>query len=179
MNPPRSWLSRLRFQYSLQTALIVVLLWSAGLGTWSYFKQAPKHGEPVLILRDRYVGVLFPRNTLFCNTPTQWEPSVRDVERAEQRIPEFMRSEEPYLAGRLGEYVRQYFGVVQDGHRVIFCSFLHRMADVPQSPVYGDDYYLRQLGTPAMVLGGGEKFFRLLYDPKTDSCSNLHVNASD
>ena len=176
MNPARSWLSRLRFQYSLQTLLAMVLLWSAALGTWSYFRQVPEKREPALIVRDGYVGVIFPRNIPFWNTLTDWEPTARDVERAETRIPEFMRANAPHLAGRLGEYVRQYFGGVVDGHRVVHCSFIRRESG------FGDlssatDFCLRDIGTFKMVMDGGESFFQLLYDPKADSCSGLHINA--
>ena len=178
MNPTRSWLSRLRFQFSLQTALVVALLWSAGLGTWAYFRQVREKGEPVLVLRDEYVGVIFPRKTPVWDTPTEWEPSIRDVERAERRIPEFLRSEAPHLASRLDEYVRQYFGIVVGGRRVVLCSFIHRTAESTEVPIYGIDYYLRGMGRPYLVIDGGEHFFQLLYDAETDCCSSLHVNAA-
>ena len=177
-SPTRSWLSRLRFRFSLRTALIVTLFWAAALGTWSYLRQVRERGEPVLILRDAYVGVILPRNApSFWNTPTAWEPTIRDVERAEQRIPEFMRSKAPHLGSRLGQYVRQYFVIVVGGHRVVHCSFIHRTADSTEVPVHGIDYYLRNMGTPYLVIDGGESFFQLLYDAETDSCSDLHVNA--
>jgi hypothetical protein len=53
------------------------------------------------------------------------------------------------------------------------------MAYLEGVPSHGAGYCLRKIGTPAMVVDGGEDFFQLLYDPETDSCSNLHVNASD
>jgi hypothetical protein len=100
------------------------------------------------------------------------------VERAEQRIPEFMESRNPHLAARLDEYVRQYFGIVQGRRRVIFCSFVHRTSITDGYPTGRGDCYLRSIGTPAIVVDGGEWFFQLLYDPATDSCSELHVNAA-
>jgi hypothetical protein len=102
---------------------------------------------------------------------------MQDVERAEQRIPEFMRSKAPHLESRLGEYVRQYFGIVVGGRRVVHCSFIHRTAESTEVPVHGIDYYLRDFGAPYLVVDGGESFFQLIYDPETDTCSDLHVNA--
>jgi hypothetical protein len=169
-------LSRPKFRYSLQSLLVLVLLWSAALGTWSYFSQAHRSGEPVLLVRDRYVGVIFPGGSSFDTGPTAWEPSVQDVERAEQRVPEFMESRNPHLAARLGEYVRQYFGIVQSGRRVIFCNFLYRTSITDGCPTGRGDCYMRSIGTPAIVVDGGEHFFQLRYDPKTDHCSGLHVN---
>ena len=177
MNPTRSCASRLGFRYSLPAALIVTLLCVASLGTWSCFKRATEKGEAVIVLRDGYAGVVFPRNTSLWGKATEWEPTVRDVERAEQRIPEFIRSKAPHLEGRLGEYVRQYFGIVVDGRRVVLCSFIHRMADTTEVPIHGTDYYLRAMGAPYSVVDGGEHFFQLHYDPQTDTCSDLHVNA--
>ena len=177
MNPRRSWLSRLRFQYSLQSMLILVLLWSAALGTWSYFRQLHEKGEPVLVIRDRYAGVIFPRNTLLWNERTAWEPTAGDIECAEKRIPEFLRAKDPELGSRLGDYVRQYFGLVAGGHRIVECSFIHRKAEWTEAPVHGIDHYLRYMGAPSLVVDGGDYYFQLRYDPGTDICSDLHVNA--
>jgi hypothetical protein len=166
-----------RFRYSLQTLLIFVLLWSAGLGTWSYFRQAPPRRGPVIAVGQTYVGLVFPPGTRIYEMVTAWEPSARDVERAENRIAEFLRSKNPHLAARLGDYVRQYYGVVRTGRRMIYCTFRGRWSAIVDPPGRGDAY-LRDIGTPEMVVDGGEDFFQLLYDVEADRCSGLHVNAT-
>lgn len=161
----------MRSRRSLGMLVALVILWSAGLGTWSCFHRARAPGGPVLLARAGYVGVVFPRGSVLCGEPTAWGPAASDIERAEERILEFLRSKHPSLAGRLEEYLRQYFGVVRGGRRLIFCGFFHRVA-VTKGWSYGrGDLVLRRMATPATAANGPASFFKLLYDPQADCCS--------
>jgi hypothetical protein len=157
--------------------LITALLWTAGLGTWSYFGQAPARCDPVVAIGQQYVGLVFPPDTRIYDMVTAWEPSAGDVERAENRIGEFLRSQNPHLATRLGDYVRQYYGVVRGGRPMIYCTFRGKSSINVEPPGRGDAY-LRDIGTPELVVDGGEDFFQLLYDVEADRCRELHVNAT-
>jgi hypothetical protein len=184
MKRTRPWLWRLLGRRWPEAVLLTALVSLATVGAWRYLGQARhltrdrEYGAPVLVVRDGYVGVIFPRDALGWGAPTEWGPTVGDVEHAEERILEFMRAKEPKLAGHLAEYVRQYFGVVAHGRRFLHCSFIHRAAESTEVPVHGIDFYLRTMGAPYVVIDGGEHYFQLLYDPETDSCSDLHVNAA-
>jgi hypothetical protein len=132
--------------------------------------------ERVVVLRDKYAGIIFPRNTTIEDKRTVWEPTPEDVERAERRIAEYLRPKPPERGTRLGEYVRQYFGAATNGHRVILCRFVHRSERATAVPVQGVDSYLRTIGTPYPPADEVERFFQLLYDPGTDACRSIPAN---
>jgi hypothetical protein len=160
-----------------RVALVAALICSAAAAIWCYPQEPRERGEPVLILRDNYIGIILPRNCLLPDRQTTWEPTARDVERAERRLWEFLGFEDTGLGDRLGEYARQYFGITVGGHRIVGCIFVHRLATA-ETPARGIDDCLRRMGTPAapfLSVERGDDDFRLKYDPETDRCSELHV----
>jgi hypothetical protein len=62
------------------------------------------------------------------------------------------------------EYDRQYIGVISKGARLIYGSFY--------SPGFGDP------GTskPMIICDGGPSLWGVVFDPKTDTFSNLEFN---
>jgi hypothetical protein len=127
---------------------------------------------PVLVILDAAVGIVLPRGGTLREEEIVWEPDTSGVKRTEKAISAFLRVNAPSLANHLAEYVRQYGGVVEGGRRKIYCSFLHK-TDFE----YGDILeQLERLSHGITVYDGGDHFFQLLYDPETDSCSELLVN---
>jgi hypothetical protein len=172
----RCWLPRFSFRRWVQIAAFAVIICSAAVAIRRCPTQRGEKGAPVLVLREPYVGIIFPPNTWIEDRYTVWEPAPQDVERAERRIHEFLSWEKPGIADHLNEYVGQYFGIIVGGHRILYCSFFHRTTEAADVPTHGLDSYLRNMGAPYMVVDGGEHYFQLQYDPETDRCSDLHVN---
>ena len=135
-------------------------------------RQPSEKGQPVLVVLDTSVGIVLPRGGTLWGHETVWEPDAKDVKRAEKSISAFLRANAPTLADHLTAYVRQYSGVVEGGRRKIYCSFLHET----HFQNGGIRENIKRLSVGIVHNDGGDHFFRLLYDPETDSCSELAVN---
>ena len=171
--PPhrRRWLGR-----SLQSMLAFVTVASIGFGAWALLRttREKEKGRPVLIVLDASVGIVLPRGLGFWDYQTIWEPDANDIRRAERAISAFLRAKAPALADRLPEYVRQYGGIDAGGRRGVFCSFLHEKELRHWGGLRAN---LKELSSGVTVIDGGDNFFQLFYDPKTDGCSEFHVNS--
>ena len=112
------------------------------------------------------------------NTPdvsgTQhWCPSPEQVVSAEAGMAVFLRGslawQSPRIRADLNRYKRQYVGFVRDGRRLIYIQFFH-----PESRPVRDGSWATSFMT---IMGGGDYFFRLLYDPEKKRHFDVWVNA--
>ena len=96
---------------------------------------------------------------------TYWTPSEPDVASAFPRIQAFLKSEAPSIAARLTQYRCQYFGIIVEGRKRIYCNFFHR-----------DGGIANWKSKPLFVEGGGDWYFQLEYDLESGKCSDLRIN---
>lgn len=120
-----------------------------------------------------------------------WTPSPADVREFESRLAGYMATPDvqPALQGThiqqdLANYKRQYWGIVTGGRRALLVSFLYDSAMRPAPGKWrttavlleGDDPPYPTLSGIA-IAGGGDKFFRLVYDVESKRFSRLRVNS--
>jgi len=96
---------------------------------------------------------------------TYWTPSKSDVAGAFPKIRGFLKSEAPAIAARLTRYRCQYFGIIVEGKKRIYCNFFHR-----------DGGIANWKSEPLFVLDGGDRFFQLEYDLESEKCLDLRIN---
>jgi hypothetical protein len=94
-----------------------------------------------------------------------WTPTRSDVEKAIPRVEAFLAREAPSLEGRLQNYRCQYFGIVVEGTKRIYCNFFHR-----------DGHHEDWRTKPVFVLDGGDWYFQLEYEVETELCLDFGVN---
>ena len=96
---------------------------------------------------------------------TYWTPSESDIASAFPKIRGFLKSEAPSIASRLSQYRCQYFGIIVEGKKRIYCNFFHR-----------DGGIVNWKSEPLFVLDGGDWYFQLEYDLESEKCLNLRIN---
>jgi hypothetical protein len=96
---------------------------------------------------------------------TYWTPSESDVAGAFPKIQAFLKSEAPPIAARLTQYRCQYFGIIVEGKKRIYCNFFHR-----------DGGTANWKSEPLFVLDGGDWYFQLEYDLESEKCLDLRIN---
>jgi hypothetical protein len=107
-----------------------------------------------------FVGDATGRKGLTC-----WTPSKSDVAGAFPRIQAFLKSEAPSIASRLSQYRCQYFGIIVEEKKRIYCNFFHRECGIANWK-----------SKPLFVRGGGDWFFQLEYDLESEKCLDLRIN---
>ena len=166
--------------------------------------QAPITREP---LNPDWGAVLPPASTgdlvLQCSrsspTPIQgtWSPSPDQVRLLEGRLSTLLDRElstlrlPDSLRPHVGDYYRQYAGVIVGGRRLIYINGFHK-AQVAQTrsflnehrtdstalrsfpSAFRDTDYWR--GVPTVVCDGGEYYFGVEYDPETHRFRNFSFN---
>jgi hypothetical protein len=100
-----------------------------------------------------------------------WTPSEKQIDMPESCLPDFLKSTiapEQYgyrILDELDSYKRQYFGItLKDGQPMIYTNF------------FCVDDFDQWLESPVFVMDGGECFFQVLYNPATNTFSNLRNN---
>ncbi|HUX02866.1 MAG: hypothetical protein WBD63_07540 [Phycisphaerae bacterium] len=109
---------------------------------------------------NNFVGVETGQKEL-----TYWTPSRSDVAGAFPRIQAFLKHEAPSIAGRLSQYRCQYFGIIVEGRKRIYCNFFHR-----------DGGIANWKSESLFVCDGGDWYFQLEYDLESEKCLNLRIN---
>ena len=117
-------------------------------------------------------GVIFPaRKADFAAHTTgrkelqYWTPAQSDIVEATRHIRAFLAKQSPFIANRLQQYRCQYFGIIVDGKKRVYCNFLHRDG-------HDENWQTR----PVFVLDGGDSYFQLEYDMQSKRCLNFMVN---
>jgi hypothetical protein len=143
----------------------------------------PKSPDNTLIETPEYRGVVFSKKRatefgfLFDTASTDyWEPSVNDVARAEACIrrilvsvqddaKDYRREHAAFILENLGNYRRQYVGIVVDGEKRIWTNAF-----------FSDDSHPDWMRSPVYVLDGGHHYWQIDYDPLKDECTNFYVH---
>ena len=94
-----------------------------------------------------------------------WTPCESDIAEAIPAIKFFLAKKAPSIASRLTEYRCQYFGIVVDGKKRIYCNFFHR-----------EGHEENWKSNPLFVLDGGDWYFQLEYEIESGQCLNLQIN---
>ena len=145
----------------------------------------PKGPENILVETPEYTGIIISEegvsefSYLFDTASTGfWEPSINDIPSAEEcitryiasirddpRLDAYQREDAAYVLENLGDYRRQYVGILVDGERRIWCnSFL------------SDDSFPDWERVPVDVDGGGKHFWQIEYDLLMDECLNFYIH---
>lgn len=120
-----------------------------------------------------------------------WTPSAADVREFESRLAGYLAAPDvqPALQGtrirqELANYKRQYWGIVTGGQRALIVSFLHDSTTLDATAGWRTTVVLLEGDDPPYpvssgiaVSGGGDKYFRLLYDVDSKRFSKLRVNS--
>jgi len=121
---------------------------------------------------DGVEGVIFPAHKAdFVAQATgrkelaYWTPSEPDIVHAIPHIRKFLSGAAPTIANRLQQYRCQYFGIIVNGKKGIYCNFFHRD---------GHDENWRT--EPLFVLDGGDWYFQLEYEVEKKQCLKFRVN---
>jgi hypothetical protein len=120
-----------------------------------------------------------------------WMPSPADVRDFESRLGRYMATPDvhPALQGtrirqELARYKRQYWGIVTGGRRALLVSFAHDSSPLAASAQWRTTALLLEGDDPPYpvasgiaVQGGGDTYFRLVYDVDSQRFSRLQVNS--
>jgi uncharacterized protein len=104
------------------------------------------------------------------NTPgavsAYWEPSETEIDNLEKELVRYMAAREKVGSERppAGAYHRQYVGVISYGIRLIYGNFY--------LPGFGDPGTTR----PMMICDGGPSLWGVVFDPKTNTFSDMEFN---
>jgi hypothetical protein len=170
--------------------LFLALIACDGAEKPEYTESSPTEQSPArrsrgntLIETPEYTGVIFSeRNAsqfdfLFDTASTEfWEPSIDEVSRAERCIRQLLVSvqQDPnayqkehaaYILDNVGEYRRQYVGIVVAGEKRIWCNAF-----------FSDDSFPDWMHAPVYVLDGGNHFWQMEYVVSKDECMNFYVH---
>jgi hypothetical protein len=94
-----------------------------------------------------------------------WTPSTDDVLRAEAGLARYLARAAPALAVKYSPYLRQYTGLVRDGHRTIHMNFLCWSPDTPGWRC-----------STVEVADGGDCYFSVNYDLATGEYEDLGIH---
>ena len=100
-----------------------------------------------------------------------WTPTKSDITAAMPRIKEFLVKQAPTIANKLQKYRCQYFGIVVEGKKIIYCNFFYRDGFFQRG---GHDKAWQT--KPVFVFDGGDWYFQLEYDTESKQCINFQVN---
>lgn len=159
-------------RYYVAVALVGAILSVFGSGCRKEPRPlADRRQEPMVIMTSEFKGVIFPpgyTDIFFDDERTidgYWFPSQKDILAAEAGIQDFMKTSEPEIFKRLHRYGRQYFGIIVEGQKRIYCNFF---VDPEDHPYWKSSYVL--------ILDGGDYYFRIEYDIGSKKCFNFVPN---
>ncbi len=130
-----------------------------------------------LVSTEQFEGVIFPKELEKYDAGYHdyrvrefWTPTKDDILTLEQRLSAYLlespRTRSTKIRTELPRYRRQYFGVVEGGRRKIFvnglCEDYEHLVDWKKSY--------------ALVLDGGDCFFRVTYDTESGGFSDFSTN---
>ena len=152
--------------WQLIVGLVAFVLLAACAGGSSPTPAATEQPDDLLLITTgEFEGVILHQG--------DWLPTVEDVLALEQQLITYLPQQhrafdslQAPIEERLPTYKRQYWGVVENGRRLISANFFC------ESSRY--DWMEREV----IVIDGGDCYFRLWYDVETGAFSNLMVNGS-
>ncbi|MEZ4087608.1 MAG: hypothetical protein R3B71_04745 [Candidatus Gracilibacteria bacterium] len=119
------------------------------------------------------LGVIFPHqlgSEIWVGREELFTPTVQDVEKAEgifsQCLADYALKDENLadVQKKIGSYMRQYVGFVQDGHKMVWMNFF-----IDSEPLTFKDWKKRIIA----VDDGGNSFFNVKVDIDAGECSDL------
>ncbi|MFN8381207.1 MAG: hypothetical protein U0V02_04670 [Anaerolineales bacterium] len=117
---------------------------------------------------NQMLNWLFPADT----TPEYWSPTEADIHALESRLPSYLQENKSafYMTDapiweQLNEYNSQYVGIVLEGKKIIYASYLCRN---------GEDNGWKE--NFIFVADGGACYFQFKFDTSTGEFFDLLVN---
>jgi hypothetical protein len=104
-------------------------------------------------------------------TPPFWTPKLEQVRALEKLLPQYVRTTIPKNRGPIGtisKYKRQYFGITKNRKKQIYVN-----AFCEQYWSQKNDWQSKFV----FVLGGGNCYFQILFDPTTNEFTNFVINS--
>ena len=133
-----------------------------------------------LTLSDEIPGIIFSKERTegFASklpvtgelTPPFWTPRIEQVRALEKVLPEFVNKNIPKNRkpiGTISKYKRQYFGITKKGKEQIYVN------------AFCEQYWSQEKDWQSrfvFVLGGGNCYFQILFDPTTNEFTNFVIN---
>jgi hypothetical protein len=96
-----------------------------------------------------------------------WRPERAQIEDLERHLPVFLLEQDAAIPGALATYIGQYGGVVSNGRRLIYASFLAADAGADESQ------WQRNV---VLVCDGGRRFWGVSFDVQTKVFADLTFN---
>jgi len=94
-----------------------------------------------------------------------WTLIESDIAEAAPHIKAFLTKQSPFIASPLSKYRCQYFGIIVDGKKRLYCNYFRR-----------GEWDRDWKTDPVIVMDGGNYFFQLEYDVESKQCLNFVVN---
>lgn len=159
-------------RYLFCAALLLPALLVAGC------KPKPEEEPNQLVKTSSFEGVIFSKTNaqqvgviLGSQVEGYWKPSRGDVTALEQGLPAYLKtinvplfSQEPPIWERLSEYKGQYFGILENGKRVVYANYFC------SAPL---DSWMEEV---LLVLDGGDCYFQIKFEVDTNRFYDLQVN---
>lgn len=161
---------------SLLVGVSALALMVFSMGMWGTPAAFSAEDSFEFIKTEEFEGVIFPREKgkdfvkAFTGTEERefWTPGKAHILRLEGKIEAYLKKtaarRSPALWSKLSTYKRQYAGVIRNGRRMIFANF------------FCESFNADWKTTPIAVADGGDCFFNVLYDPGSNTFSDLQVN---
>ncbi len=114
-------------------------------------------------------GVIFPAKEIPFGEAPFWTPTLEQVKELEGLLPEYLKSHPPMddkPVGDVFEYGRQYFGVTNNGQKVIYLNAFC-------NPSRFDPQWEEEM---IQVKDGGSCYFQVYFDPARKEFIHLHYN---
>ena len=138
---------------------------------------------PQLVSGPGFEGVIISAEECLASDPRHllkpsdvWTPSVADVREVETVLPAYISSpdamrvlRESRIPSELARYRRQYWGTVRSGRREVRVLYYHADTDIVRKGIWSRGILA--------VMGGGDRFFQVLFRMSTKRFHDLTVNA--
>ena len=104
-------------------------------------------------------------------TPPFWTPRIEQVRALEKLLPEFVRENIPKNRkpiSTISKYKRQYLGITKNGKRQIYIN------------AFCEQYWSQEKDWQSnfiLVFGGGNCYFRILFDPTRNEFTDFVINS--
>ena len=125
-----------------------------------------------------YDGAIVRRTQPLGRMGISWTPTAELVREAETLLPIYLNTSaaasalrDTAIRSQLSRYRRQYWGLSSGNRRRLQIHFFHDETPVVQKG--------RWLNSVVSVMGGGDRYFRVTYQPERRSFTDLRLNAPE
>ncbi len=171
---PIKRMTSVNFGKGLKQALLLLMVITLPVATAARFRQ--DETPYIEVKTEKFEGAIVPlsRANDFMRNMTGraegkfWEPARGDVLQFEEGLAGYLREarneRSPELWRKLGDYKRQYVGVIEDGRKVIYANFFCSALRI--------DWKTK----PIAVEDGGDCYFQIKYEIETKRYRDLQIN---